>query len=93
VVLEAELGARLSARERASALAAELEQARQRQSALAAELERLRRQTAELEAERDSLHHRFEGSERALNNIKGSASWKLTEPLRQAKRQAARVKR
>jgi hypothetical protein len=53
---------------------------------LARELVAARQQVAALQAERDALADHWERAERALNNIKGSASWKLTEPLRSAKR-------
>ena len=41
-------------------------------------------------AEMVTLQHRIEGAERALENITGSVSWRMTEPLRGAKRLAAR---
>jgi hypothetical protein len=47
---------------------------------------------AELEAELAELKPRYEAAERALENIKGSASWRLTEPLRFAKRRVGRLK-
>jgi hypothetical protein len=45
---------------------------------------------AEMRAELTTLRDRLAGAERALTNIKGSASWKMTEPLRAAKTLAAR---
>jgi hypothetical protein len=44
------------------------------------------------EAELQTARHRIEGAERALVNITGSASWRATEPLRVAMRQARRLK-
>ena len=85
-LLEAELGARLSIRARATALAAELAAARQRVATLEAAAERAHHREDELEAELVTMRHRQEGSERALEDIKGSASWRMTEPLRSAQR-------
>lgn len=48
---------------------------------------------AELGAVLLPLQHRADGAERALEDIKASASWRMTEPLRTAKRRVARVKR
>jgi hypothetical protein len=45
---------------------------------------------AEMLEELATLRDRLAGAERALTNIKGSASWKMTEPLRAAKTRAAR---
>ncbi len=45
---------------------------------------------ARLRAEVLTLAPRLQGAQQALENIKGSASWRLTEPLRGAKRRAAR---
>jgi len=60
--------------------------------ALAAAGERaasLEAEVASREAELDRLSQRIGGADRALANIKGSASWRLTSPLRAAKRSAA----
>jgi hypothetical protein len=51
-----------------------------------------REQLEALEAEVVTLRHRIAGAERALQNIKGSASWRMTEPLRDAKRRLRRTK-
>lgn len=59
-------------------------------AALTAELDAARSREAELRAELVTLSHRIDGAERALENIKGSLSWKLTGPLRAVKRTAAR---
>lgn len=45
---------------------------------------------ARLRAEVLTLAPRLTGAERALANVTGSASWKLTQPLRGAKRRVAR---
>ena len=45
---------------------------------------------AELRTELALLRERLDGAEKALANIKSSASWKMTEPLRTAKTRAAR---
>jgi hypothetical protein len=84
----------LSSRERVppgiEAPEAELAALRVSVAELGRELGAARYREATLEAERELLTHRLGGAERALENIKGSASWKLTEPLRAAKRRAAR---
>ena len=90
--LEAELGARLAASERAAMLETELATARQRLVALDAEVEPARRRVAEVEAELVTAWHRIAGAERALKDITGSASWRMTEPLRTAKRRVGRTK-
>jgi hypothetical protein len=90
--LEAELGARLAARERVAALEAELGFARRRIDALEAEVQPTRQRAAELEAELAGAWHRITGAERALASITGSASWKMTEPLRSAKQRVRRIK-
>jgi hypothetical protein len=89
-VLEAELGERLLIRERAAALEAALAAAQRRLPALEAELEQTRRREEGLRAELMTLRHRQEGAQRALENITGSASWRMTEPLRSAKRRVRR---
>lgn len=64
-----------------------------------AEAQQLRKRLTELTAQlsvararEEELQHRIEGAERAIRNITGSASWRMTEPLRTAKRQLRRVK-
>ncbi len=57
---------------------------------LAGELDAAQTREAELRAEVLTLSHRIDGAERALENIKSSLSWRLTQPLRAAKRAAAR---
>ncbi len=61
---------------------AELEVARQRQE------EAVRQRQAELTTQ----GYQLDAARRALENITGSASWRMTGPLRAAKRQAGRVK-
>jgi hypothetical protein len=46
----------------------------------------------ELRAQLVALQQRLDGAARALEDIKGSASWRITEPLRTAKRRAAQIK-
>jgi hypothetical protein len=58
-------------------------------AAVTAERDAARSREAELQAELGTLSHRIDGAERALENIKGSLSWKLTGPLRAVKRTAA----
>jgi len=55
----------------------------------AAELAAARTSEAALQARVITLQHRIAGAERALAAIKGSVSWRMTEPLRAAKRRAA----
>lgn len=88
--LEAELGARASMRQRVVVLEAELAAARQRSSALEADLAGTRRRAETLERELVAMTHRHAGSERALEDIKASASWRMTEPVRGAKRMVRR---
>ncbi len=47
----------------------------------------------ELSAALATGQQRLDGAERALRDIKGSASWRATEPLRTAKRRVAQIKR
>ncbi len=61
---------------------AELEVARQR------EVEAVRQREEELAVQ----GYQLDAARRALENITGSASWRMTSPLRAAKRQASRVK-
>lgn len=51
-----------------------------------------RMREGELRAELDPLRQRIAGADRALANITGSLSWRMTEPLRGAKRRAHRTK-
>jgi predicted nucleic acid-binding Zn-ribbon protein len=92
IELEAELGSRVAALARADMLEAELAIARQRIVALEAEVVPARRRATEMEQELVTAWNRIEGAERALTNITGSASWKMTEPLRSAKRHVRRAK-
>jgi hypothetical protein len=52
----------------------------------AGDLDELRRSLARAEHERDELRRRVAKLERKLDDVLGSSSWKLTEPLRAAKR-------
>ncbi len=85
-MLEADLGAMIGARERAELLEAELAAARRRVAALEAQVVPLRERAQALEESSALLRLRFDGSQRALEDIKGSASWRMTDPLRSAKR-------
>ncbi len=85
-VLEAELGSLRSARAEASVLQAELRAAQQRARALEAEAEHTSRLVEALQTELVTTRHRQAGAQRALENIIGSASWRMTEPIRSAKR-------
>jgi hypothetical protein len=76
-------------RMRVSAVRQELAAAR---AAFELQLAAGRARVADCEAELQAAQHRIEGAERALVNVTGSASWKLTEPLRLAMRQARRRK-
>ncbi len=58
----------------------------QRATDLARQLAAAIARESELRRELHVLGQRWEGAERALVNIKGSASWRMTEPLRSAKR-------
>ncbi len=71
----------LSAREEANQLRMRL-----------ARLSAARTREAELEAELEPLREREQRAQLALRNITGSASWKMTKPLRGAKRAMRRVK-
>jgi hypothetical protein len=51
-----------------------------------------RMREGELQAELGPLRHRIARADRALSDITGSLSWKMTEPLRGAKRRAHRTK-
>jgi Methyltransferase domain len=63
---------------------------RKRLAELGVELAAARMREAELTSEMVILQHRIAGAERALENITGSVSWRMTEPLRGAKRRAGR---
>lgn len=64
-----------------------LEQAlRERVVGLKSELDTLFARNREIEAELTLLRDNHERAQRALQNITGSASWRMTEPLRSAKR-------
>ena len=89
--LEAELGGQIAARERVAELEAELGLARHRIAALEADVVPARRRAAEAEEELAAAAHRIAGAERALADITGSASWKMTEPLRTVKRRVRRT--
>ena len=72
----------------------EADELRKRVAAVAAELAVARSSEAlaraELQAQLTTLRENYARAERALENIKGSASWKMTAPLRVAKRRAVR---
>jgi len=89
--LEAELGGQIAARERVAELEAELGLARHRIAALEADAVPARRRAAEAEEELAAAAHRIAGAERAVADITGSASWKMTEPLRTVKRRVRRT--
>ncbi len=95
--LLSELRELVVARERVPARAysplAQTSALRRRVVRLEAQLGQAWTREAELDAQLLPLQHRADGAERALENIKGSASWRMTEPLRTAKRQVARIKR
>ncbi len=55
-------------------------------------LDALRRER-EMDAELGPLRERERRAQKALRDITGSASWRMTEPLRTAKRQVSRFKR
>ncbi len=63
---------------------------RRRVAELEVQLSVARTGEARLQADVLTLGPRLEGAQRALRNITGSASWRLTEPLRGAKRRAVR---
>lgn len=63
---------------------------RRRLAALELQLSAARTAEARLRAEVLTLRPRLEGAQRALENITGSATWKLTEPFRGAKQRLAR---
>ena len=77
-------------RRRVAAVAAELAAARSSESRVRAELGAARAGEAELQAQLKTLREHYARAERALENITGSASWKLTAPLRTAKRRVVR---
>lgn len=63
---------------------------RQRVAELEVQLSAARTGEAWLRAEVLTLRPRLQGAQRALENITGSASWKLTEPFRAGKQRLAR---
>ncbi len=87
--LLAEIRELVQARERipppARAPLIEAAQMRPQLAELLTELGQLRLREAELATELRAARARLEGAERALQDIKGSASWRMTEPLRAAK--------
>jgi hypothetical protein len=60
---------------------------------LSSELRFARAREAQLAAELSPLRDREQRAQRALIELTGSASWKLTQPIRSAKRGLARFKR
>jgi hypothetical protein len=69
--------------------------ARQEANQLRMRLARLsaaRTREAELEAELEPLREREQRAQLTLANITGSASWRMTQPLRRAKRAVRRIK-
>ena len=59
---------------------------------LSTQLGAARAREAELSAELEPLREREQRARQALNDITGSASWRLTQPVRRAKRGLARFK-
>jgi hypothetical protein len=68
----------------------ELDALRRRVATLGAELGSAMSREMALQEELLAARYRLEGAERALENIKSSVSWRVTEPLRGAKRRASR---
>ncbi len=66
---------------------------RRRLLGLEAELGRAWTREDELHTQLLHLQHRVDGAERALESIKASASWRMTQPLRTAKQRTATKKR
>lgn len=85
-LLEAELGSRLSATQRALAAEAQLAAQEPHLQALETELGQVRRERDALLAELEQLRSDHEWAQQAIQDITGSASWRVTEPLRSAKR-------
>ena len=86
LVAREQLGGRpLTPQEDASAL-------RARVADLVVERAQARIRQAEMEAEVVALRQRLEGAETTLHNVLGSVSWRMTQPLRAAKRAARRLK-
>jgi hypothetical protein len=67
-------------------------QQRKRVADLRAELNAMRTRAAELQAELVPLRDREQRAQRTIQNITGSASWRMTEPVRSAKRRLKRLK-
>ena len=89
--LGAQLGAAHAIEEQLRAqLQEQLGVARATEEKLAAELDTARAAETELRAQLTALHDDYARAGRALANITGSASWRMTAPLRSAKRQFAR---
>jgi DNA repair exonuclease SbcCD ATPase subunit len=84
--LEAELGARLSAAQRATAAEAQLAAQRLHLQRLERELGEAERERDALQAELEKLRPDYEWAQKILRDITSSASWRMTEPLRGAKR-------
>jgi Methyltransferase domain len=71
-------------------LADEADAMRQRSTELARQLAAVSTSKAELQTQLDAVQRRLDGASQALVDIKGSVSWRMTEPLRGAKRLAGR---
>lgn len=65
---------------------------RQRFAEQGLELAQARRRAEAAEADAELLRERIERADRILDDVKSSASWKLTRPLRAAKREATRLR-
>ena len=76
----------------AEAPGADAAQQRKRVAELRAELNEMRGRAAELQAELVPLREREQRAQRTIQNITGSASWRMTEPVRTAKRRLKRFK-
>jgi hypothetical protein len=92
--LLAEIRGLVEARERtpppARAPLIEATEMRPRIAELLTEVGQLRLREKALATELRTVRERLDGAERALANIKGSASWRMTEPLRAAKGRVGR---
>jgi len=74
---------------RISELSKELAVARTVNAMLNAELEEANATRRDAEARLSHAEERLERADRTLEDVKGSASWRITKPLRQAKRRAS----
>jgi hypothetical protein len=74
-------------------LRSEADRLRTRVAGLLIETAQLTAQVRAAEAAAEELRARQAGAEQALEDIKGSVSWKVTQPLRAAKRRARGAKR